>query len=241
VLQARWPDVLEAVRNQRKVAWLLLINASVGSFDGTVVTVEFAREGDAKGFVAGGHDAALAQALNSVFGISPQVKAAVRSAQSPAAGRSGSGGGSGSAGEAASNGGASPSRGGWDDSPSGGSPSGTSQASAPQGGAASSGAAPSGANQASSAATAAAPQATDWDGPPPPDPADDADWDPRDEDSYASRPGLPPDPRLDGPQTARPGSAFGGRPGSAGAAGPTAAMDLIQRELGGRVIQDPSA
>ena len=74
----RWPDVLEAVRGERKVAWMLLMNATVDSLIEGVLTVEFAREGDAKGFANSGHDRLLGDVLHQMFSISPQVKATVR-------------------------------------------------------------------------------------------------------------------------------------------------------------------
>jgi DNA polymerase-3 subunit gamma/tau len=77
-LRERWPDVLEAVRGERKVAWMLLMNATVDSLTEGVLTVEFAREGDARGFANSGHDRLLGDVLHKMFGISPLVKATVR-------------------------------------------------------------------------------------------------------------------------------------------------------------------
>src|SRR6202035_4950018 len=77
-LRERWPDVLEAVRRERKVAWILLTNATVESLTEGVLTVEFAREGDAKGFANSGHDRLLGDVLQQMFGISPQVRATAR-------------------------------------------------------------------------------------------------------------------------------------------------------------------
>ncbi len=53
-VRQRWPEILEAVKGQRRVAWMLLSNATVHSVEGGVLTVLFAREGDAKGFTSSG-------------------------------------------------------------------------------------------------------------------------------------------------------------------------------------------
>ena len=47
-LRQRWPDVLDAVKSERRVAWMLLNTASVDSLEGGVLTVAFAKEGQAK-------------------------------------------------------------------------------------------------------------------------------------------------------------------------------------------------
>jgi DNA polymerase-3 subunit gamma/tau len=194
----RWPDILEAVRNERKVAWILLASATVQSLADNALTIGFPGEGNAKGFVSSGHDAVLSQVLRQMFGISPQIKAVARTPETarPLADRGGGGGG-----------GASP-------------PAGRSAPARPGGPPATSGpSAPS--------SPAIRNDAPPWDGP-----ADDWD-DPRDdEDEYAdpaSVPAVPP-----------PVMAPGARPGPAGpGGGALTGMDLIERELGGRVIEDP--
>ncbi|MGH3398529.1 MAG: DNA polymerase III subunit gamma and tau, partial [Streptosporangiaceae bacterium] len=90
-LRDRWPDVLEAVRRERKVAWILLTNATVESLTEGVLTVEFAREGDAKGFANSGHDRLLGDVLQQMFGISPQVRATVRPPGGPGGSRGSAG------------------------------------------------------------------------------------------------------------------------------------------------------
>jgi DNA polymerase-3 subunit gamma/tau len=273
-LQSRWPDVLEAVRGERKVAWILLTNATVKSLLDGALTVEFAREGDAKGFVSSGCDAVLGSVLQAMFGISPQLKTTVRtpgSGPGGPAGSSGSGGpgtsgpgapgGAGGAGRTA-RGGGSGGADGWGAGQAGAGQSGAGQDSRPQGAAswADSSAQPGNAAQpgnssqagnaaqatgtASSAAgnaaqaagtnagpTWAEPSAA-WD-----DPAPGWDDDPRDDEGdYDAGPSGPPDPRLAGPV----GSASGSGPGLGrnSAPGALSGMDLIERELGGRIIQD---
>ena len=77
MLRQRWPDVLEAVKSERRVAWMLLNTASVDSLEGGVLTVTFAREGQAKGFAASGHDQVLIGVLATMLGLKVRVRAAV--------------------------------------------------------------------------------------------------------------------------------------------------------------------
>jgi len=80
----RWPDVLDSIRDVRKVAWILLSNATALSIDGNVLTLGFAREGDAKGFGGSGCDQDLADVLDAMFGARPIIKPIV----APSPGRS---------------------------------------------------------------------------------------------------------------------------------------------------------
>lgn len=77
VLRQRWPDILDAVRQERKVAWLLLNPASVDSLEGGVLTIAFPREGEAKGFSTSGHDQVLTEVLNTMLGLSVRVRGVV--------------------------------------------------------------------------------------------------------------------------------------------------------------------
>jgi DNA polymerase-3 subunit gamma/tau len=195
-LVMRWPDILEAVRNQRKVAWILLASATVQSLADGALTIGFPGEGQAKGFVSSGHDAVLSQVLREMFGISPQIRAVARTPEtaSPPAGR-------GSGGAAA------------------GPPAGSRPPSRPAAPPAENGP-PAGSSRASQN------DAPPWDGPAP-------EWDdPRDdEDEYAEAPAGPVAP-IPPPQATGSGPAG---PRGGGLTG----MDLIERELGGRVIEDP--
>jgi DNA polymerase-3 subunit gamma/tau len=76
-LRQRWPDVLDAVKSERRVAWMLLDTASVDSLEGGVLTVAFAKEGQAKGFAASGHDQVLTGVLADMLGLNVRVRAAV--------------------------------------------------------------------------------------------------------------------------------------------------------------------
>jgi DNA polymerase-3 subunit gamma/tau len=82
-LRERWPDVLEAVRRERKVAWMLLSPAAVESLDGGVLTVAFPREGEAKGFATSGHDQVLTGVLATMLGLNVRVRAIVGAGSGP--------------------------------------------------------------------------------------------------------------------------------------------------------------
>ena len=94
VLRQRWPEILEAVKGKRRVAWMLLSNATVHSVEGGVLTMLFPREGDAKGFVASGCDRDLIGVLTSVLNLNLRIKAmsAAQLASTPGAPRSAHGG-----------------------------------------------------------------------------------------------------------------------------------------------------
>jgi DNA polymerase-3 subunit gamma/tau len=196
----RWPDILEAVRNERKVAWILLASATVQSLADNALTIGFPGEGNAKGFVSSGHDAVLSQVLKQMFGITPQIRPIARTPET-ASGPGGRGGGGSAAGPAAGR--------------------GTSARPA---------APPAGRPPSASGPPAATSPASRNDAPPWDGPADEWDDPGDDEDEYADAASVPP----------MPPSAPGPRPPAAGpGAGVLTGMDLIERELGGRVIEDP--
>jgi len=91
-LRQRWPDVLEAVKSERRVAWMLLNSASVDSLEGGILTVAFAKEGQAKGFAASGHDQVLTGVLATMLGLNVRVRAAVGTASGSQSARPGSAG-----------------------------------------------------------------------------------------------------------------------------------------------------
>ena len=74
-VRQRWPEILDAVKGQSRVAWMLLSNATVHSVEDGALTVLFARDGEAKGFSASGYDRALGSALTSVLGVSLRIRA----------------------------------------------------------------------------------------------------------------------------------------------------------------------
>jgi DNA polymerase III subunit gamma/tau len=93
-LRQRWPEILEAVKGKRRVAWMLLSNATVHSVEDGVLTMLFPREGDAKGFATSGADRDLTSVLTSVTGLTLRIKAmsAAQLASTPGAPRSPHGG-----------------------------------------------------------------------------------------------------------------------------------------------------
>ena len=79
-----WDAILDAIKRERRVAWMLLGNATVVSLDDGVLTLRFARDGDVKGFTTSGCDADLKRVLAAQFGLSVRIRAL--SANDPAAG-----------------------------------------------------------------------------------------------------------------------------------------------------------
>ena len=73
-LRQNWAAVLDAVMQERKVAWLLLRTASVVSLEDKVLTLRFPRDGDLKGFGVSGHDAVLKRVLNTRFGLDVTIR-----------------------------------------------------------------------------------------------------------------------------------------------------------------------
>ena len=77
-MRVRWPDVLARVQSHgKRVAWMQLSNASVESFADGVLTLAFAQAGIAKGFVTGGYDKDLSQVLSDLFGVTPTISTSV--------------------------------------------------------------------------------------------------------------------------------------------------------------------
>ncbi len=76
-LRRNWEAVLEAVKRERRVAWMLLSHTSVVSVEDGILTLRFARDGDLKGFAASGHDAVLKRVLADGFGLNVTVKGVV--------------------------------------------------------------------------------------------------------------------------------------------------------------------
>jgi DNA polymerase-3 subunit gamma/tau len=76
-LRQNWAAVLDAVKGERRVAWILLSNASVLSIEDGVLTLRFPRDGDLKGFSTSGCDADLKRVLSSRFGLNVMVKGVV--------------------------------------------------------------------------------------------------------------------------------------------------------------------
>jgi DNA polymerase III subunit gamma/tau len=73
-LGKNWGAVVEAVRQESRVAWALVRNASVVSLEGGVLTLRFPSQGEMKGFSVSGHDAVLKRVLSANFGLNVTVK-----------------------------------------------------------------------------------------------------------------------------------------------------------------------
>jgi DNA polymerase-3 subunit gamma/tau len=73
-LGKNWNAVVEAVKQESRVAWALLRNASVVSLDGGILTLRFPSVGEMKGFSVSGHDAVLKRVLSTEFGLNVTVK-----------------------------------------------------------------------------------------------------------------------------------------------------------------------
>jgi DNA polymerase-3 subunit gamma/tau len=206
VLRQRWPEVLDAVKGQRRIAWILLGPASVDSLEGGLLTVAFPREGEAKGFASSGCDQVLAGVLGTMMGLNVRVRAVV---------------GTGTAGPG---------------------PRSSRPAEAPVPGADGSG---PGASATVLDTVADTPDAA----PEPPEPAAGGPGSPPGPDDgqsaqAAARAAKSPAPRAKNPPRASSAPGGGGDeewPDDAGPAGDAAAptgMELIQRQLGGRVIEE---
>ena len=76
---------------RRRVAWMLLSNASVLSLEDGVLTLRFPREGDMKGFSVSGHDAVLKRVLSSDFGLNVTIKGVAGGDVAAQTGRPGTG------------------------------------------------------------------------------------------------------------------------------------------------------
>ena len=73
-LRRSWPAILDAVKRESKVAWMLLTNANVLSLEDGILTLRFPRDGEMKGFSVSGHDAILKRVLSTDFGLNATIK-----------------------------------------------------------------------------------------------------------------------------------------------------------------------
>ncbi|MFJ4848998.1 DNA polymerase III subunit gamma and tau [Streptomyces sp. NPDC088733] len=85
-----WPDILEAVKNRRRVTWMLLEqNGRLVGFDGSTLQIGFDNPGARDSFVNRGHEDVLQQAITDALGVQWRIEAIV----SPGGPGGGSGGG----------------------------------------------------------------------------------------------------------------------------------------------------
>jgi DNA polymerase-3 subunit gamma/tau len=75
-IRRMWVDILEAVKQRSKVAWIVLMEGvEVASLDGSVLTLAFANEGKRRGFTTGGKEAVLREALKEILGVDWRIDA----------------------------------------------------------------------------------------------------------------------------------------------------------------------
>ncbi len=75
-IRGMWVDILEAVKQRSKVAWIVLMEGvQVASLDGSVLTLAFANEGKRRGFTTGGKDVMLREALKDILGVEWRIDA----------------------------------------------------------------------------------------------------------------------------------------------------------------------
>jgi DNA polymerase-3 subunit gamma/tau len=71
-----WVDILEAVKQKSKVAWIVLMEGvEVASLEGNVLTLAFANEGKRRGFTTGGKEVVLREALKEILGVDWRIDA----------------------------------------------------------------------------------------------------------------------------------------------------------------------
>jgi hypothetical protein len=83
VIRDAWQEIIATVKTKRRVAWMLLQNSIPKNVTRDVLTVEFERDTEVKGFLASGHDKILADAILDVFGVRLRIAAVARSVASP--------------------------------------------------------------------------------------------------------------------------------------------------------------
>jgi DNA polymerase-3 subunit gamma/tau len=71
-----WPEVVERVKEYKRVTWMLLMEqVQVATVDDRVVVLAFTNEGKRRGFSASGHDEIVRQALIDVLGLDRRIDA----------------------------------------------------------------------------------------------------------------------------------------------------------------------
>ncbi|WP_340560037.1 DNA polymerase III subunit gamma and tau [Streptomyces sp. GSL17-111] len=79
-VQQMWPQVLDAVKNRRKVTWMRLTEfARVSGFDGTTLQLAFPNAGARDSFAGSGHEEVLRAVLAEQFRVQWKIEAVVDS------------------------------------------------------------------------------------------------------------------------------------------------------------------
>jgi len=215
-LRQYWPDVLEAVKGERRVAWMLLNSASVDSLEGGVLTVAFNREGEAKGFATSGHDQVLTGVLGTMLGLTVRVRAVVGTGGGPrSGGRAAPAGPPGPGSRAGSRSGTGRAGHGRDDPPDGhGNPPGPTAGRAAPGGQQAAKDGPGSTSERSGSVRRDAPP------------------------TAQARPSRREESRPDAPPPAADDEEWPDDAGPAGGGAEPTGMELIERQLGGTVIEE---
>ncbi|HEY1821515.1 MAG TPA: DNA polymerase III subunit gamma and tau [Trebonia sp.] len=87
VLRQAWPNAIEAIKGKSRVAWIVIRNASVASYDEGVLTLRFPRQGDVKGFQGTKYEDLLKQVLNTMFGINAVIRSVTGGGDAPSPAR----------------------------------------------------------------------------------------------------------------------------------------------------------
>jgi DNA polymerase III subunit gamma/tau len=69
-----WGDILEAVKQRSKVAWIMLEGTQPASVEHNVLTVAFAEEGKRKGFSVGGKEVVFREVLKEYLGVDWRIE-----------------------------------------------------------------------------------------------------------------------------------------------------------------------
>jgi hypothetical protein len=83
VIYDQWNKILDGVKGKSRVAWMLLSVAKPTELSGDLLTVEFPREGDVKGFMSSNYDIILLKAILDVVGLRVRIVPKARSSASP--------------------------------------------------------------------------------------------------------------------------------------------------------------
>ncbi len=74
-VRAKWDEIIEAIRDRRKVAWILLSSTIPVDLDSDALTVQFRRDPDAKGFITTGCDRDLRIVLAEITHLVRRIRA----------------------------------------------------------------------------------------------------------------------------------------------------------------------
>jgi DNA polymerase-3 subunit gamma/tau len=75
-IRRMWVDILAAVKQRSKVAWIVLMEGvEVASLQADVLTLAFANEGKRRGFTTGGKEVVLREALREILGVDWRIDA----------------------------------------------------------------------------------------------------------------------------------------------------------------------